>query len=265
MLKKYQISVSSCPIFATPNTKSRLETEALFGEVFFIKKSITNWSFGFLHTDGYYGWIKTKHLERYSTTNYKVTVVRTIVLSRPDVKSSLLFYLPLCSLINVVNISNEWAEIHFLKKNLLKIGYVYNNHVHAIGFKINNWINTAHNLMNIPYKWGGRDTLSLDCSSLVQLISNTQNILMPRNTSDQVIFLKKNYKHLLLDTKHFLKQKLLKKGCLIYWEGHVAISINENMLLHANVFHNNVNSEKIEEAVKRLFNYEIKIICQLFN
>ena len=265
MFKKLQISTSSCKLFDSPDNNVPLETEGLFGEFFYVKKTIPNWSYGFLDTDEYHGWVKSKYLESCLETNYKVIVSRTIVLSKPNIKSCSLFYLPMCSLIKVDQFFKEWIQINFIKNKILRFGYVHKSHVIKIGLNHKSWLQTAYNLINIPYKWGGRDTLSVDCSSLVQLICNTQNIFLPRNTNEQFLFLKSNYKHLMMDIKDY--KNLLQKGCLIYWEGHVAIVIDKNTLIHASAFHNNVTLEKIEVTLNRFMDQklEIKLICHLLN
>ncbi len=268
MVNKLQITNSSSPIFDKPNINGNLETEGLFGEIFIIEKSAPNWYYGFLETDGYYGWIQSKFLGDCSETNYKIISSRSIILTKPDVKSKYILYVPMCSLIKVKKFVREWAEIQYKKQNILKVGYVPKSHISKINSRKYDWKNIALNLINIPYKWGGRDTISLDCSSLIQLICNTQNIFLPRNTNEQVLFLQKNFENLIVDPKLYkdiYKTKSFKKGSLVYWTGHVGILIENNIIMHANAFHNNVNIEDIQDMTNRLLDQDLKIklICQL--
>jgi hypothetical protein len=269
MLEKLQISSSSCPIYDKPSIKSNLETEGLFGELFFVKEKRSNWYYGFLETDKYHGWLHKNNLEHPLDTNYKVISVRSIVLSQPDVKSKSLFYIPICSLIHVNKLTDKWAQICFKKKEYIQFGYLPKSHISKIGSQKINWKQIALNLTNIPYKWGGRDTLSIDCSSYIQLICNTQNIYLPRNANEQFSFLKKVYKSIVLYPKlddGEYDSKYFEKGCLVYWERHVGILIDNNIILHANAFHNQVQSENIKFTVDRLLkeNLKIKLICSLF-
>ena len=47
------------------------------------------------------------------------------------------------------------------------------------------WVKTAEMFINIPYKWGGRDSWGIDCSALVQLSLQSSGIFFPRDTVDQ--------------------------------------------------------------------------------
>ena len=44
------------------------------------------------------------------------------------------------------------------------------------------------NLLDIPYKWGGKTSLGFDCSGLVQSVLNVLGLLIPRDSSDQYKF-----------------------------------------------------------------------------
>ena len=44
----------------------------------------------------------------------------------------------------------------------------------------------------------------------------------------------------------------LKRGDLIYWQGHIGLVAGESRFLHANVFHMVVAEEPLAEAVRRI-------------
>ena len=46
----------------------------------------------------------------------------------------------------------------------------------------------------------------------------------------------------------------ITRGCLIFWDGHVAITINETNIIHANAYHMKVQVEKLSHAINRLGN-----------
>lgn len=268
MFEKLQISSSSCPIYDKPSTKANLETEGLFGELFFVKEKKSNWYYGFVETDKCYGWIHRNNLEYPLETNYKVISVRSIVLSQPDVKSKSLFYIPMCSLVHVKKLIGKWAKICFTKRERLQFGYLPTSHISKTGSQNINWKQIALNLKNTPYKWGGRDTLSIDCSSYIQLICNTQGIYLPRNANEQFSFLKKKFKSVVVYPKlHKGEYETMpfNKGSLVYWERHVGILIDDNIIIHANAYHNQVQTENIENTVDRLLKekLQIKLICSL--
>ena len=49
----------------------------------------------------------------------------------------------------------------------------------------------AQLLENTPYRWGGRDTIGIDCSALLQLSYQTYGEILPRNSSQQIKLKKK--------------------------------------------------------------------------
>ena len=55
-----------------------------------------------------------------------------------------------------------------------------------IQHKVSDWVATAQQLEGIPYRWGGRDTIGIDCSAFLQLSYQTYGESIPRNTSEQV-------------------------------------------------------------------------------
>ena len=69
---------------------------------------------------------------------------------------------------------------------------------------------------------GGKTSEGIDCSALIQLYFLFNNIYFPRDTKDQIKFLRKVKNH-----------KLYKKNIFLYWKGHVAVSLNRYFLIHA--------------------------------
>ena len=76
--------------------------------------------------------------------------------------------------------------------------------------------------VNTKYKWGGKHYKGLDCSGLVQLFLNVNNLYCPRDAKDQIKYFKNK-----VDLKN------VKKNDLIFWKGHVAIAVSKKSLIHA--------------------------------
>ena len=70
--------------------------------------------------------------------------------------------------------------------------------------------------------WGGKTYKGIDCSAILQLFFYYNDRFYPRDTKDQI-------KHSKKDSI----KKILKKGDVIFWKGHVAICINSKELIHA--------------------------------
>jgi len=72
------------------------------------------------------------------------------------------------------------------------------------------------------YKWGGKSFKGIDCSALIQIFFKYNNKFCPRDTKDQIKFFKKKTNNINF-----------KKNNLIFWKGHVAICLNNKLLIHA--------------------------------
>lgn len=48
------------------------------------------------------------------------------------------------------------------------------------------FLNTTRFFLNIPYLWGGKNALGLDCSGFTQVVMSLFGVLLPRNASQQV-------------------------------------------------------------------------------
>ena len=103
----------------------------------------------------------------------------------------------------------------------------------------------AERFLGVPYLWGGKTSLGLDCSGLVQVALTACGILCPRDSDMQ---------ERALGTPLTPPAGLanLRRGDLLFWKGHVAIARDAATLVHANAFHMAVAIEPVAEAVKRI-------------
>ena len=244
MTKKIRLQVikPSTKMFFFPNKNSSLETECLFGETIEIIQQKKNWIYGCLITDQYKAWVYANDLSSLQKTTHIVFVQRTYIYMEDNIKSKILHYLPLGSKLNVVELKSNWAKITLTSVNRKQYGFVPKNHLTLHSNKIINWVNIAENLIGTPYKWGGRDSLGIDCSALVQLSMQLYNICMPRNTSEQIKF----------DQLINISNEEISRGCLIFWNGHVAIATNKSTIIHANAHHMMVAKESLKKAMNRI-------------
>ena len=97
------------------------------------------------------------------------------------------------------------------KKDLKKINY-----------KQKDIFKNIKKFINIKYKWGGKNFNGVDCSGLIQLFLNFNNKFCPRDAKDQIKYFKKK-----------VKLKNISKNNLIFWKGHVALTISNKKLIHA--------------------------------
>ena len=219
-----------------PTEISSLETECLFGEKVEIIDEQLDWVYCKLTTDNYCGWIRKEGLGILENPTHRVLVKRSFIYVDKNPKSNTFFYLPMGAQISVKKIISEWAHIIFYYCNELRTGYVPSKHIVNLHHKVKDWVEVAQRLEGTPYKWGGRDTIGIDCSALLQLSYQTYGEYIPRNTSQQILLKKKNIKN-ICD---------LKRGCVIFWKGHVGIMVDNLNCIHANAFHMQTKTEPFQ-------------------
>ncbi|MDA9806223.1 C40 family peptidase [Alphaproteobacteria bacterium] len=233
---------SSTGMKSTPSENSSLETECLFGEAIEVLDQNLDWVYCRLITDNYYGWVKKSGIAKFRKATHRVLNVRTFIYKDADVKSDILLYLPMGANLVVKEINTNWAEIFFLINNMIKVGYVPLKHIVNFNHKVSDWVKVAQSLEGTPYKWGGRDTLGIDCSALLQLSYQTYGQVISRNTSDQVNLEKPNISEF----------NNLRRGCVIFWEGHVGIMVDKVNCIHANAYHMKTVTEPLIYIIDRM-------------
>jgi len=232
---------SSVFMKSEPTESSPLETECLFGETVEILDESLDWVYCKLNTDSYHGWVKKEGLGKTKNPTHRVIANRSFVYADKNPKSNYLLYLPLGAQLVVNNIQSEWAEVS-LYNNKIQCGYVPSKHIVNLNHKVKDWVAIAELSLGTPYKWGGRDTIGIDCSALLQLSYQTYGEIIPRNTSQQVQLKKKCIKD--IDD--------LKRGCVVFWKGHVGIMIDKFNCIHANAFHMQTKIEPLNQIVNRI-------------
>jgi len=232
---------SSVFMKSEPTETSPLETECLFGETVEILDESLDWVYCKLNTDSYHGWVKKVGLGKTEHPTHRVITNRSFVYADKNPKSNCLLYLPLGAQLVIDNIQSEWAKISFCK-NKIQVGYVPSKHIVSLDHKVKDWVAIAELSLGTPYKWGGRDTIGIDCSALLQLSYQTYGENIPRNTSQQVK-LKKKYIQNIND---------LKRGCVVFWKGHVGIMIDKFNCIHANAFHMQTKIEPLNQIINRI-------------
>lgn len=233
---------------AKPISNSELETECLFGETVEVLDNYLEYLYCKLLTDNYQGWIKKNDLGKLDKVSHRVIAKRTFLFENKNIKSRCIDYLPLGAKLSIKEVGVNWAKVLLSDNHKKKIAYVPTKHIVTDDHKLNDWVSVCESLLETPYKWGGRDTIGLDCSALLQLSYQTYGYKIPRNTRDQLKLQKKVVKDI----------NKLDRGFVVFWRGHVGIMVDSVNCIHANAFHMKTVIEPIIEIIKRMGkNYQI--------
>jgi cell wall-associated NlpC family hydrolase len=220
-----------------PARDAPLESEALAGEaVTVFETRADGWSWVQLGRDRHVGYVETMVLAPPGATHtHRLVVPRTLVYPAPDIKTPPPSWLPLGARFAAVP-----HDARFLC--LARGGFVIAAHAVALDAPAAaDFVAVAESFLAIPYLWGGKTGLGIDCSGLVQTALDACGIAAPRDSDMQEAEL-----GIAINDR-----SALRRGDLIFWRGHVGVMRDAHTLLHANGHHMQVASEPLADAEAR--------------
>lgn len=237
-----QVTADSLAVRPEPRPDRSIDTEALCGEwVSVYEKTAEGWAWGQLDTDGYVGWFSSDGLGPVTAATHRVRALRTYRYPGADLKFPPQGFLSIGSKVTVV----DETETRGLKYAILKDGSaVVAKHLVELDTFEPDWVGVAEEMRGTPYLWGGRTSVGLDCSALVQLAAQAGGIDVPRDSDMQ----ENNAGH---EIPHD-DPSAFQRGDLVFWKGHVGIVTGPNALLHANGFTMTVDHEPLDSAIERI-------------
>jgi cell wall-associated NlpC family hydrolase len=243
-----RVAASAAPVRRRPASDAPLDTQALHGETVRVFEEEEGWAWAQLQADGYVGYLPAADLAPEGpAATHRVGVLRSFVFPGPDLKLPPLDHLPLGARVTVAGEQNGYAA-------LAGGGFVHAGHLAPVEARAADFVAVAESMLGVPYLWGGKTPIGLDCSGLVQLSLAMAGIAAPRDSDMQEAGL-----GAILETDASLTG--LRRGDLVFWKGHVGIMTDPATLLHANAHHMLVAREKLAEAVARIAARGSQVTC----
>lgn len=235
-----EIVEPQAPLRHEPAPDAPLLTEALKGErVTIYDENAEGWAWGQLAADGYVGWLPTNALAPPGpAVTHKVAALRTLVFPGPSIRLAPVEALPFGARLAVARSDGRLAVTP-------TGGHVPVAHLVPIDVYETDFVAVAERFLGVPYLWGGKTALGIDCSGLVQIALTACGIPCPRDSDMQETALGRPISPALAASEP-------RRGDLVFWSGHVGIVRDRLSLLHANAFHMSVAIEPIAEAVARI-------------
>ena len=225
-----QAQIPSAALRRTPSAEAEQLDQLLFGELFEVLDETDGWAFGQARRDGYVGYVAAAALGAPGAApTHTIRALRTYGFSAPSIKAPPVGLYSLNALV-----AEEGREGRFVKTSG---GWFVAEHLAPVGDRAPDYVAVAERFVGTPYQWGGRESLGLDCSGLVQQALYACGRDCPRDSDQQAAM--------------GTPVKALRRGDLVFWRGHVAIMVNATDIIHANGTRMAVTIEPLAEAIAR--------------
>jgi len=236
--EEFEIADAIAPLRRAPSSDAELMTQALRGErVTIYDRNGEGWAWGQLVSDGYVGWLPDRALKKpEGSPTHKVTALLTFAFPGPSIKLPPAETLAMGTQLAVLREEGTFAVTR-------EGWYLPRQHLNLIGHFEPDFVMVAERFVGTPYLWGGKSSLGIDCSGLVQVALTAAGTGCPRDSDMQQDGLGRE-----LNSQ---EAKKLKRGDLIFWKGHVAIARDADTIVHANAHHMMTAIERTRDVLAR--------------
>ena len=225
----------------SPDSACVADTQLLYGEAVNVYQRANGWAWVQSIADGYTGFVTSDciDVDEARPPTHRVCTLGTNVYRVPSLKTPVVAQLPFAARVSVLEIDNGFARIG-------EDAWLPEQHLVYVEHKASDWVAVAEMFLGVPYVWGGRSNLGLDCSALVQLARQAGGHRCLRDSDMQEAS----------EGETLSESDPLQRGDLIFWRGHVGIMTNAETLLHANGHHMAVAREPLATAANRIMDKE---------
>ncbi len=235
----HQVTCPALPIRKAPDAAAAMDDQVLAGEIFAVLEERDGWAWGQSRADGYVGWVDAACLSKdVRAVDHKIAVLRTYAFSEPSIKSAPNHLLSLNARFTAGQRQGRFVEA-------VGLGWVVEVHAAPLDEMAGDFVAVAEAFIGAPYLWGGKESLGLDCSGLVQMSLQAAGQAIGRDADQQEAALKAAWRDVTGDPER-------RRGDVVFWPGHVGIMTDSEHLLHANASTMDVTLEPFSEAEARI-------------
>lgn len=215
--KRSTVSVPVASLYRSPDAAQSIETQLIFGEAVDLFEQQGEWAWVQSVRDGYVGYLPTAQLSANDhAPTHRVSNVGTFVYPSTSYKTTPLYPLSYGSHVAILTEKEGMSQ-------LANGGFIPTQHLTPLDFHSDEIVAEAFRFLGVPYLWGGRSHLGLDCSALVQLVLQACNYKCPRDADLQERFLGRP-----------IDRDDVQGGDLVFFRGHIGLMVDESTMIHAN-------------------------------
>ncbi len=230
-----RIGLASTGLHRAPDQASERMDELVYGENFDVLGEDGAFLWGQARRDGYVGYVSRDAFWPTGSglPTHRVSALRSFAFTEPSIKARAAGPFSLNALVRVLA---EEGSFSASDDGL----WFWTGHLAPIGLFERDAASVAERFLGTPYLWGGRTSVGLDCSGLIQQSLYACGLACPRDTDLQA------------GLGHSVERANLVRGDLVCWRGHIGMMLDGSRLIHANASHMCVAIEPLDEAIARI-------------
>ena len=227
-------------MFGAPDLSGPMVSELRHGECVDIFEQKRGIAWVQNRADRYVGYAAADGLEdTVADSAWRVVNLSTYLYPEPDVKTAPKDLLPFPARVAAAEaLPDGWAQ-------LTTGGFVYAAHLESAATLHADYVFTAGRLLGVPYLWGGRTALGIDCPGLVQLALELAGYDCPRDSDMQRAALG------VAPPSDWRDYPFARGDLVFLGQAHVGMMADSTHLLHATEYHMRVISEPLADVAPR--------------
>ena len=233
---------SVVPVRTEAREGAEQSTQMLFGELCTILEQIPRWNRIKLKSDGQEGWVDAKMIASMNAEeekSYRAALKDAAIVAMPmayAVSENNGQTIPLTAGTRLTKYTNGRFEV-------LGVGFRIDPSMvltAPLAMNQENLLQTVRFFLNIPYLWGGKNAMGMDCSGFTQVVMSLFGKSLFRNASEQVT-----------QGQKIEKLENVQAGDLVFFDhedgkiSHVGIAIDAERVIHCS---GRVKVEKLDET-----------------
>jgi SH3-like domain-containing protein len=190
--KKWTVATNVTSVMSEPSWRSEQMSQVMNGWQVDVLFEQEPWAFvRQTCDDGYLGWVYRGYLsdEEPPTATHMVYQPTCVLYEEPSIESNQVGRVWAGMEVAVTAVSGDWSQIS-LAGGI--VGWLPQVELHALdalptteAVQREQIVRFARQFMGVPYLWGGRTAMGIDCSGLAELAHRLNGIIIPRDADMQ--------------------------------------------------------------------------------
>lgn len=227
----FEIAVPMADLLRSP--EGPRDRQLLLGDVVEVIEQRDGFAFGRAVKDGYCGYLAENCLCEPTKVTHWVAAPASHLYSEPRAQAPQSVGVTFGSRLRVLDQVGEFAETPH--------GFIPASHLQPLGKWYKDPVEVAGLFLGTPYLWGGNGHSGIDCSGLVQLSLLACGHACPGDSDMQQSL-----------GDEVPEPVALQRGDLLFWKGHVAMMVDDALLIHATGAFMATVVEPAAEAIARI-------------